>query len=95
MQTEHEPQQRGLAGAVGPQQTEDAAGLHAQGNVIEGNLAVLVNLRELVRLDHQVTRILGHEAPSSSADEQARDYTWPGQAFLEQPSRFSGRGKPR
>ena len=54
VQTDDQTQQRGLAGPVGAEQTEDAARLEPQRHVIQGNLAVLVNLGELVGLDHQV-----------------------------------------
>src|SRR5207253_10738240 len=84
MQTQNEAQQGGLAGSVGAKQAQHAAWLHPQRDIIEGNLAVLVNLGELVRLDHQIARILGHEAPSSRADEQARDYTWQANRLLDQ-----------
>src|SRR5262249_55638839 len=65
VQPEDEAQKGRLAGAVGPEQPEHAAGLDPQGDVVEGNLAVLVNLGELVRLHHQIAGVVGHEAPSS------------------------------
>src|SRR5262249_35841354 len=37
-----------------------------QRHIIQGNLAVLVNLGELEGLHHQVAGVLGHEAPSST-----------------------------
>ena len=60
-----EAQQRRLAGAVGAEQAQDAAGLDPQRHIVQGDLAVLVNLGELVGFDHQVAGVLGHEAPSS------------------------------
>src|SRR5205807_1790733 len=59
-------QQGGLAGAVGAQQTQHATRLQTQRHIIESDLAVLIDLGELERLDHQVAGTVGHEAPSST-----------------------------
>ena len=64
VQAEDEAQEGGLAGAVGPEQAEDAARLDRQGDVVEGDLAVLVDLGEAGRLDHQPGVPVGHGGPS-------------------------------
>ena len=53
VQPEDEAQERGLAGAVGPEQTEHAARLDGERHVVERDLAVLVDLGEVLRLDDQ------------------------------------------
>ena len=66
MQPKDQAQKRGLAGAVGAEQPEHATRFDAQRHVIDGDLAILVNLGELVGLNHQILGTLGHEAPSST-----------------------------
>jgi hypothetical protein len=65
MQSQAQAQKGGLAGAVGTQQSQNAARLNAQSNIVNGDLAILVNLGKLVRFDDQIFGTLGHEAPSS------------------------------
>jgi hypothetical protein len=67
MQSQKEAQKRRLARAVGPEQTEDAARLDFQRDIVQGNLAVLVNLGELERFNHQIAgAVPSHEVPSTS-----------------------------
>src|SRR5262249_45744873 len=82
-----------LAGAVGPEKPEDAARLDLQRDVVEGDLAVLVDLGELGSFHHQVAGVVrGHEAPSLGRSDPAARYTAKGGGFLDQArgGRMSG-----
>src|SRR5205814_5401347 len=66
VQAEDEPQERGLAGAVGPEQAQDAPRLDRQRHVVERDLAVLVDLGEVLGLDDQLGRFRhGRALPDS------------------------------
>ena len=65
MQTEHQAQQGCLARPIGAEQTQHATRLDSQGHIIQRNLAVLVNLGQLVRFHHQIGGIVGHKGPSA------------------------------
>jgi hypothetical protein len=65
VQPQHQAQKGRLTGAVGAQEAQHTARFDGQAHIIEGNLAVLVNLGEFEGLDHQIAGTLGHEAPSS------------------------------
>ena len=75
MQADDEAQQRRLAGAVGAEQAQHAAGFEPQRHVIEGNLAVLVNLGELEGFHHQIAGVFGHAIPSSIRTTHEAEYT--------------------
>ena len=84
MQADDEAQQRRLAGAVGAEQTQDAAGFEPQRHVIQGNLAVLVNLGELEGFDHQIAGVLGHAISSSIRTTRGRSIRASGSACIDQ-----------
>src|SRR5262249_40551777 len=65
VQTEDQAQQGGLAGAVGAEQAQDVTGLDGQRDVVDGNIAVLVNFGEPGRFDHQ-RFVARHAGPSSA-----------------------------
>src|SRR5207248_682707 len=66
VEAEDQPQERGLAGVVGPEQTQDAARLDGQRHVVERDLAVLVDLGEVLGLDDQLGRFRhGRALPDS------------------------------
>ena len=63
---EDEAQERGLAGAVGAEQPEDAARLDGERDVVERDLPVLVDLRQVRGLDDQ-PGVVRHGGPSPCA----------------------------
>src|SRR5262249_47533582 len=74
----------GLAGAVVPEQAQHAAGLQLERHIVQRDLAVLVDLGELVRLNHQVAGALGHEAASSARPGRYTSYFSPRRTALLQ-----------
>ena len=56
VQTEDEAQQGRLAGPVVAQQTQHAARLDPERDIVDGDLAVLVILGQAVRFHHQIAR---------------------------------------
>ena len=72
MQTEHQAQKGRLPGPVRAEQAQHTPRLHFQGDIIERDLAVLIDLGELERFHHQVVGVIRHEAPSSTAKIRPR-----------------------
>src|ERR1700722_19915154 len=74
VKADQETQESCLASAVGPEQSQNATGLDAQGDVDERDLAVLIDFGELKALHHQLS-VLGHDDSFLGPDTRRRDYT--------------------